>query len=56
MTQVTDDQRDPQQSTTPRPYHAPRLVVYGNLLELTAGGTGSVTETQAMNKSSNFKV
>ena len=34
-------------------YRAPRLVVYGDMARLTAGGLGSITELAAKNSSVN---
>ncbi|HSO21616.1 MAG TPA: lasso RiPP family leader peptide-containing protein [Chondromyces sp.] len=45
-----DDNRSPTAPAGPvrtsgrRPYGAPRLVVYGEVRELTAGGTGNASE------------
>ena len=49
-----NDARDNRQgqTATQRPYRAPRLLVYGAMRELTAGGTSGVAEgtSKAMDK------
>ena len=49
MTQKTEEQRELQQNMPPRPYHSPRLLMYGRLQELTAGGSGSTQEQKTGN-------
>lgn len=45
---------NPEPEALPRMKYEPTtLTVYGSLSELTLGGTGSITEADAMNMSSN---
>jgi hypothetical protein len=44
MKHLTEDQEQQVQSSSRRPYHSPRLSVYGAVRELTNGGTGNQTE------------
>ncbi|MFC1661493.1 lasso RiPP family leader peptide-containing protein [Gemmatimonadota bacterium] len=42
---MTRNTTDAPETTTRRPYHAPRLREYGAIRELTAGGTWKAKET-----------
>ena len=44
MTYETTDQKPEARQPNVRPYHTPRLFVYGAMRELTAGGTGIAAE------------
>jgi hypothetical protein len=44
MTRVIDDQKGPRRQPNMRPYHPPRLLVYGDVRELTLGGNGPSPE------------
>ena len=48
MTHQTDDQKNPVPQSTGRPYHSPRLLVYGAIRELTTAGTAGTQESQFM--------
>jgi len=37
-------------------YSAPKLIIYGDMAQLTAGGTGSITEAVAMDMASMHKI
>lgn len=44
MTGTEAVQKQIQKCGFPKPYHAPRLIIYGPLRDLTAGGTGDKSE------------
>jgi hypothetical protein len=44
MKHLTEDQEKQVQASRKRPYHSPRLSVYGAVRQLTNGGTGADTE------------
>lgn len=50
---ISSNQKECLDEPITRPYTSPRLLSYGRVRELTAGGSGSVTEAAAMNKSKN---
>ncbi|WP_414718575.1 lasso RiPP family leader peptide-containing protein [Thiocapsa sp.] len=55
MTHTTDDQKAPVRRTDAMPYHAPKLLKYGRLRELTAGQAGSILESVAGKKGKNTR-
>ncbi len=50
MTPRTEQPTAKAQKTRTRPYHPPRLVMYGVVRELTAGGSGNAQESSSGNK------
>jgi hypothetical protein len=55
MSRVTQDEKEPVQQPNKRPYHSPRLRVYGPLRDLTTGGGGSAQEPGGMGMGSPFE-
>ena len=50
---VTKNDNSPNRKSEQRRYHAPRLLMFGSIQSLTAGGTGADLESVAGNMSSN---
>lgn len=49
MVHITEDQKKVMQQSNLRPYHRPRLFVYGAVRNLTAGGSGNANEGEMGN-------